>query len=351
LWGESHFKNGVNKEYRTWVQKRTAAAVVKAAKNLRPAKFRFAQNLEGAKDLVMDARKPIVLDAGLRLMQVIDLESDTTLGTLIAWANHPETLGNKNLLISSDFPNYVRDGVENGIYDGDSLVTPGLGGVAIYANGSIGGLMTTSPEFGISALFKDTLFTAPSFDKIEAQGHRLARLALDALADPTLEEFSKSSISLRAKTFDIPMDNKLYRLAAVLHVLNRGLSAWMKIRTEVCLWQLGPAQFLHHPAEIYPEIVNGGIEAPQGQDFSLAPQEVPPLRELMSARYKFVMGLSNDLIGYAIPKSEWDEKKPFLYDLEESPYGEINSLGPQTGPIIYRELVTLLRESGNKQER
>ena len=37
--------------------------------------------------------------------------------------------------------------------------------------------------------------------------------------------------------------------------------------------------------------------------------EVPAIRNEMSGEVKMVFGLSNDLIGYIIPKSEWDHPK------------------------------------------
>ena len=102
--------------------------------------------------------------------------------------------------------------------------------------------------------------------------------------------------------------------------------------------------FLHQPGEIYPEIIEGGIESPSGQDFDIAPVEIPPLRTLMKGKYQFTVGLSNDMIGYIIPKSEWDDKPPYIYDNEESPYGEINSVGHDTAPIIHRELKEILEQ-------
>jgi hypothetical protein len=134
------------------------------------------------------------------------------------------------------------------------------------------------------------------------------------------------------------MTNPLYRLGAFTGILDRGFSGWLKIRSEVCYWELGPASFLHQPGEIYPEIINGGVEAPEGGDFGIQPFETPPLRSLMPAKYQFTVGLSNDMIGYIIPQSEWDQKPPFIYDYEEAPYGEINSVGPQTAPILYKAL-------------
>ena len=133
-------------------------------------------------------------------------------------------------------------------------------------------------------------------------------------------------------------------MAAVLGILDKGLSGWITTRSELCIWQMGPISFLHQPGEIYPELIEGGVEYPQGADFPMEPQEIVGLRSLMPGTYKITVGLSSDMIGYIIPKSQWDEKPPFLYNAEESPYGEINSLGPNTGPIIYEELKAMLEQ-------
>ena len=189
----------------------------------------------------------------------------------------------------------------------------------------------------------DGVWMAGFHNKRPAQGRQLALLALRAI-DSSSTHLRQSSIQLRAKTFNIPLDNKLFRLGASLGIFTRGLSGWWKIRTEVSVWRLGPATFLHEPGELYPEIANGGIEMPAGQDYDLSPVETPSLRELTPGEFKFIIGLSNDMIGYIIPKSQWDENAPFTYNQLEAPYGEINSVGPETGPIVYGELKKLLSE-------
>ncbi len=343
IWGESPFKNGVNKEHLQYVKQQAAAAIAEAANNLRPAKLVFAQDPGNAKDLLMDTRKPIVLDPGLRVMQAIDTETNATLGTLVAWANHPETLWSENIYISSDFPHYVRECMEKGVYNGNELVKPGLGGVCVYVNGAIGGLMTTRGSMAIKGPFSDSVYIEPTFDKIKAQGQKLALLSLDALESPDTI-IDKAGISLRAKTINLPLKNTMFRLAAALGILDFGMTGWFQTRTEVSAIKLGPASFLMIPGEIYPEIVNGGIETPEGQDFKIAAIETPPLRDLMPGKYKFVIGLANDEIGYIVPKSQWDVEAPFTYGLKKAPYGEENSLGPETAPILYKEYLNILKE-------
>jgi len=341
-WGESIFKSGVNKAWREYIKQRVVQSVMEAVDNMRPAILQFTQNLTDGMVTIADTREPYVFDHGLRMMQALDAENGHTLGTLIQWSNHPETLWGNNLLISSDFPHYLREVVEKGVFNGDSLVEPGVGGVAVYINGAIGGLMTTHSSTGVKDPFKDTIYVKPSFDKARAQGDTIGMIILRTMRDqPVMVE--KAGISLRAKTFKLPLANKFFRLGAALGVIESGMSGWMKKRTEGAVWRIGPATFLQMPGEMYPEILNGGIDALPGRDYEIAPVESPPLRELMSGEFRFAFGLANDEIGYIIPKSQWDVKAPFVYR-DRPYYGEENSMGPETAPIVYRELAKMIEE-------
>ena len=286
---------------------------------------------------MMDTRDPIVMDSGLRLLRAVDAGTDTTLGTFIAWGNHAETLWSDNLLITSDFWHYARKYLEEGAYNGDTLVRPGIGGITVAVTGAIGGLMTTRGSQPVQDPFRDTAYVHPDFAKARAEGQTLALLALDALqhADTIPEN---TGIALQAKTVKLPVDNPYFRLGAVVGVLDFGMSGWFKKRSEVAAFRIGPVSFLAVPGEIYPEIINGGVEAPEGRDFDIQPVETPPLRELMPGKYKFVIGLANDEIGYIIPKSQWDVEPPYAYGKKKPQYGEENSLGPETAPLLYKEL-------------
>ena len=342
LWGESPFKSGVNKEWKEYVKRRVVQSVVEAVEAMRPVYFRFSQNLTEGGVTLQDTREPYVFDEGLRMMQVMDAETSQTLGTLIQWANHPETLWSRNLLISSDFPHYLREAVEQGVYHGDSLVRQGVGGVALYVNGAVGGLMTTHASTEVADPFSDTVYVAPSFDKVRAQGDTLGLIILRTIEENSVE-VKKASINLRAKTFDLPLKNRLFQLAAAIGIMNADMTGWMKKRTEAAVWSIGPASFITFPGELYPEILNGGVVALPGRDFPIDPRETPPLRELMPGLFRFGIGLANDEIGYIIPKSQWDVEAPYVYG-EKPYYGEQNSLGPETAPLLYNELRQLLKE-------
>jgi hypothetical protein len=324
IWGSSVFRSGVNKEYLELVINQTVKSVETAVLDLEPVSLHFSMNEDDALPLVTDTRKPIVHDPGIYIIQA-KRDGGRTKGTLVSWANHPETLWNKNLLITSDFPHFFRKGIEEAV-----------GGTCVYFNGAIGGLITTHPS--VPVIHPDTgeEILKPGFDKAEAQGIILAGIAVNSMQNST-DSITHGAIGLGAKTFTVPFKNKLFRLAAAIGVLDRGMTGWWKVRTEIAAFTIGPASFLTIPGEIYPEIVNGGIEAPDGQDFKISPVEVPPLRDLMSGKYKFVIGMANDELGYFIPKSQWDNKVPWLYQAEKETYGEINSLGPETAPIIHRK--------------
>ncbi|MFK5974336.1 MAG: hypothetical protein QM485_13775 [Flavobacteriaceae bacterium] len=344
IWGENPFNSGVNPEMLEYVKTKTVAAITEAVNALRPAKLVFAEDLTERDSVwIKDTRKPIVKATGIHLMQVLDAENDKTLGTIINWSNHPETLWSQNLLISSDFPHYVREAIENGVYNGTEKMEEGLGGVAIYFSGVIGGLMAPHPSISIQDPYTGESYAEPTYEKTKALGDNIALLSLEALRKNG-DTLTTSNISLRAKTILAPLDNTTFKIASGIGLIKMGMPEYFKTRTEVGAIRIGPAMFVSIPGEIYPEIVFGGIEAPEGREFDIQPMEIPPIEDFIKEKYVFYFGLSNDLIGYIIPKSEWDTEKPYLYNDESDTYGEGNSLGPETGPLIYNALIEVITD-------
>ena len=347
LWGKNYFRSGINKDYMEFVKNQSAKSVAEAVRNMKPARLEISEDLTGAIPLVKDTRKPEVFDSGLRFIKAVNSKTGETLGSLLSWADHGETLWSNNLLISSDFPHYFREYVEKGVHRGDTLVRPGIGGVAVYINGAIGGLMTTHPSLAIKDPFTGKEIKEPSFEKAEAEGKQLALLALDAMNNRS-GVIDSANISLIVRTLTLPIQNVLFTMGTAAGLISRGTTGWMKMRSELSVFNLGPLSFATIPGEAYPEIVNGGVEAPEGGDFAVQPVEVPPVREMMSGRFKFIFCLANDEIGYIIPKSEWDRHSPYAYGRKDSPYGEENSLGPETAPILHRNLKEMLAELNRK---
>ena len=329
IWGESPLKSGINKAYLELVTAQAVASVETAVADLEAVTLRFSIDEDGALPTVKDTRMPIVHDPSIYIMEAVR-DDGSTKGTMVSWANHPETLWSGNLLITSDFPHFFRKGIEEV-----------KGGICVYFNGAIGGLITTHPTVTIVHPHTGEELKEATFAKAEAQGIILTKLSLAAMEQP-FDSLSYGSIELAAETFTVAFKNRMFRLAAVIGIMERGMRGWFQVATEMAVIKLGPLSLLTIPGEIYPEIVNGGIEAPEGQDFPLSPVEIPPLRELMPGSFKMVIGLANDELGYIIPKSQWDNKAPWLYNSERATYGEVNSLGPETAPAIHAKAVELI---------
>lgn len=365
MWGPDILRSGVDARYRRQVIAAATKALGQAVKALESARVAFHELPLPAEGLVADTRKPIVFDPDIRVMHFTSAVTGATIGSIVGWANHPETPWGQNTEITADFCGYLRAALENGvIHDGHTLA-PGVGGIHLYVNGAIGGLMTTHPSVTVRDPFLQQDFKPPSHAKARAVGHQLAARILPvlrsspasgalrsgdaaeggaALGDPNRAATDFAPIGLRARTIEMPVDNKLFLAASYLGLIDRGFVRWKTMRTEVALVTLGGASIACVPGEIYPEIINGGIERAPGGDFELAPVEVPPLRALMPAGVKFIFGLANDELGYLIPKSEWDEKPPFLYG-SKGVYGEQNSCGPDAARTIHAALAELCRET------
>ncbi|MBN1482004.1 hypothetical protein EH223_06730 [candidate division KSB1 bacterium] len=343
MWGESEFKSGVNKAYLVYVQEQTVRAIGQAYVNRQPAILKIAQIDSVEKDLIEDSRPPWVYDDGIRMMRIEHAQTGDHLGILLNYGCHPETLGSRNLLITADYLHYWLDGLERGIYYDGENKRAGLGGTAIYVQGAVGGLMTamgcetTDP-------WLDKTFGARerTFAKARAQGYRLADKVLDKMAENNWHIIEQPQITLRAKTFDFRLQNKIFLLGSIVGVFDRGFKRLKYIRSEVNLLTIGPAWFLTLPGEINPELLNGGIEAPVGRDYAIEPVEVPPIRQLMRGDINFAIGLANDEVGYIMPKTHWDVEPPFTYGAKEGMYGEVNSLGPEAGPELYAQVKALI---------
>jgi hypothetical protein len=198
--------------------------------------------------------------------------------------------------------------------------------------------MTTHPSVTVNDPFLKTDFKEPSHDKTRAVGNQIASRILDRIASANDSGVSTVPIGIEARTLDLPLRNAGFMAASLLGLLERGHSRWLHFRTEVGILRLGDVSMACIPGEVYPEIVNGGIVRAPGGDYDIEPLEVPPLRELMPGRVKFVLGLANDEIGYIIPKSEWDTEPPHLFGAKGAPYGEVNSVGPDTAWILHQAL-------------
>jgi hypothetical protein len=264
----------------------------------------------------------------------------------VQWNNHPETLDSKNTEISADFVGYTVKHLQEKHKC-----------AVVYLTGTVGGLMTS-----LHVPVKDDKgneLKDGTFEKTEKYGRLVGELTDKALGGA--KPITLTPLEVTRKEVFVPMDNKLYQLGRQLGVLKREAFVWqddlykaqpsdgkdgdkrLAIKTEVGWLKLGELEVAAIPGEIYPELVLDKIQDPvdEGADFPEAPKE-PAIYPRLKSKYKMLIGLANDEIGYIIPKRQWDEKAPFCYGLKKAQYGEMNSVGPDTAPIICRAFKDLV---------
>lgn len=336
LWGPSFGKTGISDRYNEFIVEQTAAAAREAVANLKPAAFRLAKaNHPDLPGFIHDSRPPVVTDTEVTVLHAVGRRGEP-IGSLVNWCNHPETVGSKNTLITTDYVGYLISKME-----------ADLGGVTVFANGAVGGMQSS---LGATVMDPQTQSPAAedSFRKAQIIGERVAELAVGAVRKSRREEIR--SVEFRQERIRVPMENRAFLTAA-----KAGLFRGRKMPAEdgmAMTWvgfariegRRGPLlEIAMVPGELYPELSVGGVERFEGADFPDAPMEPAVKRDLMSAPFRMLIGLANDEIGYLIPKAEWDNAEPWLKGAERRWYGEVNSVGSEATPILMEAIRRLAK--------
>jgi hypothetical protein len=344
LWGKTPFESGVDKAY----MKRLEAGIVKAIQDADKSSTKATAKIGtvAAPELLHDNREPYVKHD--ELVAIRFEAAGKPVGVLVQWNCHPETMASKNTEITAD---YVATTV--------SELRKSQGCPVAYFTGTVGGLMTSLDVPVKNA--KGELLKDGTWEKTEEYGRLVARAADKALAGA--RSVALAPIDARRKEILVPVANELYKIGWRAGVLERTFYVWGgdpyvanpveakdltkpgAIRTEVGYLKLGDAEVAVIPGEIYPELVLGKVQDPPdaGADFQDAPAE-PSIYGQLTARYKMVIGLGNDEIGYILPKRQWDAKAPYCYGRKKDQYGEENSVGPEAGPVLCKAFADLVKK-------
>ncbi len=351
IWGPTPFQRGVDDTYLQSVVERSVQTVRTAEKQLVPARAAYGTATD--ESLVRDSREPYVKDGVIRVLRFTGEGDGKPIGILTQFSCHPESLGSRNTLLTADFPHATVAKLK------EQHRCP-----VIYFSGAVGGLMTNPSD--------------PIRDQ-QGQEHRngtfgYAQVYGEAVADVVTKAVHLCQpvrlvpFTVSAKPIVIPIENKLYRAARELGVLQRDGVVWngdseqitaftaepaagtaIGMETEVAYLRLGEVHVVGIPGELYPELVYGRVQNPvdPAADFPEAPVE-PAIAQTVPGDKWLIIGLANDEIGYIIPKRQWDERPPFCYGRMKSQYGEVNSCGPNIAPIIMQALSKRVQEAGSK---
>ena len=370
LWGQYVGMSGVDPEYIAYIRAQALAAVEEAVAGLEPVTLTVGSADsaapwpdKGTRNTIRDSRDPVVVDEIVYAAQLVGDDGDVV-ATLVNWGNHPEALSDENTLITSDFSHYIRESVEDGVTY-DSYSVEGAGGVCLFVNGTVGGLMT---PLGVTVSDGEgTEFGSSNFDKAQAIGRVIGELALQAIDEG--EVAPDPGLAVRMTSFTLPIDNFGFQAMATIGVLDRETVNWdpdkdisdtniPELQTEVDVLDVGPIRMLSVPGEAFPELAIGGYDGsrvntplddfispdnPNPPDVTQAP-EAPYWKDRMGADYNWIIGLGNDELGYLVPPYDFvvDEGLPYLDEAEGDHYEETNSLGPRTVPLLEEQIVALL---------
>jgi hypothetical protein len=363
IWGPGITETGYNPDYALQMEEAVVAAVGEAIANLVEVEVAigevdvgaYADN--GVSNLIRDSRDPVVIPPMLGAARFTATGGGETIATLVHWANHPETVADENTLFTSDYAHALRQTVESGAQWGGEPARPGVGGVCVFLNGAVGGMMTS-----LGATVTDPLgqqLTDASFDKADTVGQLVGEMALDAL--DAAEPVAHAELWFRTERFFMPVDNIGFQTMFLLGVIghrqiwnydpDQQLSEFNvpEVETEVDLVGLGPLRILTVPGELLPELAIGGYDGsftPPGVDLVDPGNDLPPdlsaaptgpyLHERIGGEPSWILGLGNDEIGYIIPEYDFvvADVGAYLFEAGGDHYEETNSLGPQTAPLI-----------------
>ena len=344
LWGPGWFQTGVDPDYLKQVETGIVDAIQSAEKSMQAVDaVRIGQSR--IPELLADSRLPKVLHDDLVVLR-FETKEGKNRGLIVQWNCHPETLSSKNTKTSADFVAATVEHLRK------SQQCP-----VVYLTGTVGGLMSS---LGVEV--KDPQgrpLENGTFEKTDEYGRLIGKAADKAIAAGKVIQLTPFEV--RRKELYMPLDNNGYVLAFRMGVVQREAYQWkgttdsadpidknatgkkLALRTELAYLKLGELEVACIPGEIYPELVLGKVQDPvdPNADFPDAPIE-PSIYGQLKSPYKMLIGLANDEIGYIIPKRQWDEKAPFCYGLKRSQYGEVNSVGPETAPILCQAWVDLV---------
>ena len=320
-WGAGFGQYGVNEDYRAKVRKAIADAVTDAVQSVQPARVTLGSIAvqdanRDMKHYVSDARDPVVIDNTLHTMQFVDPTSTPPkpIATVVNWAFHPESVGDKNHLISSDFVHVVREDLEK----------QGAGTV-LYISGALGGQIGPGRVEAIDGA--GNVIKQSGFPKAEAIGHSVSRFALTAMADPKAVTIDGKTAKLgfRTATLAAQIANRAYHLAFMFKIYRRSLCCYdttraidddnlPSVQTQMAYLTLGPASIVTNPGELLPELFIGGyggeyagtytfidMTKPNSADVSRAPKP-PYLVDIMDGQrpHRMTFGLTMDFLGYIV---------------------------------------------------
>ena len=286
IWGKDFMHTGVNQKHMNKIVNQAVAAIHEAYLKKEKATLIYATG-EFGKDWVKNISEPNEIDRSVSVLKLQN-QKNKNIATLTNFACHPTIMDDATTAASADY-----------LWGYYTYLDKQNGGVNLFLQGAIGGWI--QPEDVPS-----------SFDNAERYGSSLAKYVLEILKNA--QSNSSPSIAFVSKQVNFPVVNQNFKLLSKAGVIDREFGE--TVASEIAFFSIGDCSFATHPGEAVPAM-------------SFASKQM-----MKNKGARFVMGLSQDALGYIIKPSFFDPKN----NIPHSEYLTGMSIGPETMQIILQTL-------------
>lgn len=322
IWGPDALTSGVDPMYIDFVNDAVADCIAEARASMAKARVKSStiqttglslgirvdddgfgvadQKVLDGDHLVSPETDGRIVDPNLVVLQFTERDrSRAPIATIVNFGSHPEALWSSNTVLTSDFPHYVRERLEQE-----------YGGTAIWTSGALGVLQGPDridvSEDGINPVVKR------SFEFARVHGEQLAERAIEALDSkpghpaPVVAYSHQNPVPVR-------LDNIFFRFFFAIGVLGNGRTLFTDGEPDPSVgFPLAP------PFDAIPQALGEDLHTEAGvarlgdAGLIVVPTEIDPQiamqyrQAFSSARDKLVIGLGNDEIGYQVQPEKFD---------------------------------------------
>ncbi len=341
LGGVDQTTSGVDNYWVNYMVDRSARAIERAYRAMRPARIRYTEVLEPSNLRQCWSSYPFVDDQHVPVLEAVDGRGRAIV-TLASVSQHDETLGfnggtpqldAQNDWVSADWVGFFRTALQRR-----------LGGVAIEMAGAVGSVESpevysrdisrTPQQFidashpaGCRTLFRvgrrldvaGALHVPLGYDgETKAFGDDMAVPIVRALRSGAYHYSHTNAIWGARANICVPLQNALFELGASLGVfaqrpgynldctqaspvLPNGSSAGQALQSQVATFRIGDGEFISIPGEAFPFTFLRSFLGPQ--DMQTPSDPLPPwLIPHMRTPFRFIDGLGEDMLGYIFPE-------------------------------------------------
>ncbi len=287
--------SGIDPAYLARVRATVAASQEAAVAALEPAELIVGS--VAVPELVRNLRDPGIIDDELSVLRAVRPDG-SVIATFCDYPCHPEVLDKDNTAVTADYAGHLCRDLETN-----------AGGVAVFAVGALGGMMSPNTEVTTHA-------EAARFGAELAAAVETALAGAEPHVDPSVA-FARAEVL-------VTLENPLYTLGTEMGLLPPVEIRDGSVVTEVSVARIGPAMLASVPGELLPKL---GLRLKSAM-------------RAAGATLPIVVGLADDELGYLLPAEDFNFPEDYLNP--GSQYEESFSVGPTGGPRVVEALEALL---------